>query len=105
MMLLLMLRVDAEGTMKSNHCSYIVFLSSWCVQLTEETDNNNKHTNQHKIPSLKAAWVAQQFSAAFSPGPDPRNLGSSPTSGSLHGACFSLCLHLCLSLSVSLMNK
>ena len=33
--------------------------------------------------------------------------GWSPTSGSLHGACFSLCLCLCLalSLSVSLMNK
>ena len=32
---------------------------------------------------------------------DPGDLGSSPTSGSLHGACFSLCL----SLSVSLTNK
>ena len=38
---------------------------------------------------------------AFSPGPDPGVPGSSPTSGSLHGACFSLCLCLCLSLSVS----
>ena len=27
--------------------------------------------------------------------------GSSPTLGSLHGACFSLCLCLCLSLSLS----
>ena len=25
-----------------------------------------------------AAWVAQRFSAAFSPGPDPGELGSSP---------------------------
>ncbi|CAD7688729.1 unnamed protein product [Nyctereutes procyonoides] len=31
--------------------------------------------------------------------------GSSPTSGSQHGACFSLCLCLCLSLCVSFMNK
>ena len=50
----------------------------------------------------RAARVAQRFSAAFSPGPDPRDLGSSPTSGSLQGACFSLCLCLCLSLSLSL---
>ena len=33
-------------------------------------------------------------------------LGSSPTSGSLHGACFSLCLCLCLSFSLCVsMNK
>ena len=35
---------------------------------------------------------------AFGPGRDPGVLGSSPTSGSRHGACFSLCLCLCLSL-------
>ena len=40
---------------------------------------------------------------AFGPGRDPGVPGSSPTSGSLQGACFSLCLCLCLSLS--LMNK
>ena len=34
-------------------------------------------------------------------GRDPGDLGSSPTLGSLHGACFSLCLCLCLSLRVS----
>ena len=43
------------------------------------------------------------------PGCDPGDPGSSPTSSSLHGACFSLCLCLCLSLSFSLslsiMNK
>ena len=49
-----------------------------------------------------AALVAQQFSAAFSPGHDPGVPGLSPTSGSLHGACFSLYLCLCLSLSLSL---
>ena len=42
--------------------------------------------------------------SAFSSGRDPADLGSSPTSGFLHGACISLCLCLCLS-SVSLMNK
>ena len=54
-------------------------------------------------------WVAQQLVPAFSPGCDPRVPGSSPTSGSWHGACFSLCLCLYLSLSLSvcvcLMNK
>ena len=72
------------------------------------------HARQNKGESHKklgcwAAPVAQRFSAAFSPGCDPRDPGSSPTSGSLHGACFSLglCLPLSLSLScsVSLMNK
>ncbi|CAD7668187.1 unnamed protein product [Nyctereutes procyonoides] len=42
---------------------------------------------------------------AFSPGRDPGDLGSSPTSGSLRGACFSVCLCLCHFLSVSLMHK
>ena len=51
---------------------------------------------------FRAAQVAQWFSTAFSPGPYPGDLGSSPTSGSLHGACFSFCLCLCLSLSLSL---
>ena len=48
---------------------------------------------------FRATPVAQRFSAAYSPGRDPGDPGSSPTSGSLRGACFSL-----LSLSVS-MNK
>ena len=51
---------------------------------------------EHQVDSIKhnkwAAQVAQQFSAAFIPGPDPGDQGSSPTSSSLHGACFSLCL-------------
>ena len=36
--------------------------------------------------------VVQWFSTTFGPGHDPGDLGSSPTSGFLHGACFSLCL-------------
>ena len=50
-------------------------------------------------------WVAQRFSTAFSPGPDPGVLGSSSTSGSLHGACFSFCLCLCLSLSLCVSHE
>ncbi|CAD7676948.1 unnamed protein product [Nyctereutes procyonoides] len=38
----------------------------------------------------------------WSLGCDPGGPGSSPTTGSRHGACFSLCLCLCLSLSLSL---
>ena len=49
----------------------------------------------------RAARVAQWFGATFGPGRDPGDLGSSPTSGFLHGACFSLCLCLCLSFRVS----
>ena len=52
-----------------------------------------------------AAWVAQWFSTAFSLGHDPGDWGLSPTSGSLHGACFSLCLCLCLSLCVTIIKK
>ncbi|CAD7691060.1 unnamed protein product [Nyctereutes procyonoides] len=37
-------------------------------------------------------WVAQQLSICLRPGCDPRDLGLSPASGSLHAACFSLCL-------------
>ena len=58
-----------------------------------------------EIPGDGDPWVAVQFSTAFSLERDPGVLGSSPTPGSLHGACFSLCLGLCLSFSVSLMNK
>ena len=50
---------------------------------------------------LRAALVAQRFSAAFNPRRDPGDLGLSPTSDSLHGAYFSLCLCLCFSLCVS----
>ena len=43
-------------------------------------------------------WLSG-WASAFSPGRNPRVLGSSLTLGSPHGACFSLCLCLCLSLS------
>ena len=49
-------------------------------------------------------WLSG-LAPAFRPGRDSGVPESSPTSGSLHGACFSLCLCLCLSLSMSFMNK
>ena len=51
-----------------------------------------------RLQNVGAARVAQWFSAAFSPEPDPRDLGSSPTLGSLHA---SLLLSLPVSASVS----
>ena len=47
-------------------------------------------------------WLSN-WASAFSSGRDPGVLGSSPTSGSLHGACFSLCL--CVRLSWINKNK
>ena len=67
--------------------------SSWCIW---------------SIQRWKGGYLgAQQFSAAFSPGPDPGDQGSSPTSGSVHGAYFSHCLCLCISVCVCLswINK
>ena len=49
------------------------------------------------MPGWLSGWVSD-----FGSGYDPGVLGSSPTSGSRHGACFSLFLCLCLSLSPSL---
>ncbi|XP_077720726.1 cotranscriptional regulator ARB2A isoform X19 [Canis aureus] len=59
-----------------------------------------------RVSAGTPGWLSG-LASAFCPGRDPGVLGSSPTSGSLHGACFSLCLYLCLSLSVSLslMNR
>ena len=54
----------------------------------------------HKSRMTGAAVVAQWFGAAFGLGRDPGDPVSSPTLGSLRGACFSLCLCLCLSLSL-----
>ena len=43
----------------------------------------------HLKEGLRDPCVAQRFSTTFSPGRDPGDLGWSPMSGSLHGACFS----------------
>ena len=54
-----------------------------------------------------AAWVAQQFSTAFSPGPDPGDPGSSPPRAHCMGLLLPLPVSLPLSLSLSLsgINK
>ena len=53
-----------------------------------------------KLPILGIPGWLSGLVPAFGPGHDPGVLGSSPASGSLHGACFSVCLCLCLSLSL-----
>ena len=69
---------------------------------TKQTDQVMELTKISKegMPGWLRGWAS-----AFGSGHDPGVLGSSPTWGSLHGACFSLCLCLCLSLSMSFMNK
>ena len=58
-------------------------------------------------PTLRIPGWLSGLGPAFSPGCNPRVPGSSPASGSLHGACFSLCLCPCLSfnLCLSRINK
>ena len=56
--------------------------------------------NNLGMPGWLSGWAS-----TFGSWHDPAVLGSSPTSDSLHEACFSLCLCFCLSLTVSLMNK
>ena len=46
-------------------------------------------------------WLSG-LAPAFGPRSDPGDLGSSPTPGSLHGACLSFCLCLHLSLFLCL---
>ena len=57
-------------------------------------------TSEKSFNCIWAALVAQRFGAACSLECDPGDLGSGPTSGSQHGACFSLSLCLCLCLSL-----
>ena len=51
------------------------------------------------LPEGIPGWLSS-LAPAFGPGRDPGVPGSSPTSGSRHGACFSLLLSLSRSLSV-----
>ena len=51
-----------------------------------------------KQPTGQPGWLSGLV-PPFRPGHDPGVPGLSPTSGSLHGACFSLCLCLCFSSS------
>ena len=52
--------------------------------------HGNFEREQERIPG----WLSG-LGPAFGLGHGPGVLGLSPTSGSLHGACFSLCLCLC----------
>ena len=60
---------------------------------------------QYRKHCRRDPWVAQRFGTACSLGCDPGDPGSSPASGSLHGAYFSLCLCLCLPLSLSVSHE
>ena len=70
------------------------------VKHNERLDLEKRITEVEILGSL--AWVAQWLSIYLWLQLWPRILGLSPTSGSLHGACFFLCLCLCLSLYVCL---
>ena len=52
-----------------------------------------------KVSKNRAARVAQRLSAAFSLRRDPGDLGSSPTSGSVHGTCVSASFSLSVCVS------
>ena len=63
--------------------------------------------NLLRLTILRMPWGLSGRVSAFSSECDPGVLGSSPTLGSPHGACFFLCLCLCLSvlLCLSWINK
>ena len=66
----------------------------------KEPANHTSHRS--KIENTGTPRWLRGLAPAFGPGHDPGVLGSSPTSGSLRGACFS---PLPVSLPVSLRNK
>ena len=92
--------------------TFMTLAQRWCCLLRRKRRLAQQLAEHTSVPSMGlmsslkwpywAAPVAQWFSATFGPGCDPGDPASSPTSGSLHGACFSLRLFLCLSLSLCL---
>ena len=69
------------------------------TQSKPETSNNGSHSGYLNLKNW-AALVAQRFGAAFSPGPDPGDLGSSPMwAHCMEPTSPSACVCLCLSLS------
>ena len=77
-----------------------LFLSNLCTPHGAQTHNPEIKSHMLWMPGWLSGWVS-----ALGSGRDPGVLGSSPTSGSLHGAYFSFCLGLCLSLCLSWINK
>ena len=77
----------------------------WVLYVSDKSLNSTPETNiALYIKYLKfkfgmPGWLSGLV-PAFCPGHDPGVPGSSPTSGSLHGACFSLYLCLCLCVCV-----
>ena len=69
---------------------------------TSETGEHQRQKEDFKSSQRWAAWVAQQFSATFSPGRDPGDLGSSPTSAPAWSLLLPLPVSLPFSLSLSL---
>ena len=65
-------------------------------------EERKRKANHKKLFTIGIPGWRNGLAPAFGPGRDPGDPGSSPTLGSLQGACFSLCLCLCLSLSLSL---
>ena len=63
------------------------------------------HVVTFKNQSLGIPGWLSGLAPVFGPERDPGAPGSSPTSGSRHGACLSLCLCLCLSLSPYVYHK
>ena len=65
------------------------YLSRIMLNVNGLTVPNKRHrvSEPRRNKTHAAARVAQWFSATFGPGHDPGDLGSSPTSGFLHGAC------------------
>ena len=101
------------GFPKDSSCPLIEFFTLLACIFLQQRNGKEQYLKKLNVthlckgdskPQIRATLMAQRFGAAFSPGYDLGDPGSSSTSGSLHGVCFFLCLCLCLSLSVSLMN-
>ena len=74
---------------------YIIIVAGWLDYFCFQRWSKNNHIKV-KIMGIPG-WLSDS-APAFGLGRDPGVLGSSPVSGSLHGACFSLC---CVSASLS----
>ena len=76
-----------------------ILMSCW-VQCVEGQGVGPRRQDELQQDALRISGWRSGLAPAFGPGPDPGDLGWSPTSGSLHGACFCLCLSLYLCVCV-----